>query len=220
MHRLGPAHSSCMVAMTNLKRTFAFISPDNERAAIVSILAALLICSATLNILLARKAENLGLALAEAEAEGVLKIGAVLPQLEVRDSSGSLARINYAGSERPTVLHVISPQCVWCTRNIPNMKALAEHAKGEYRLITISLSDAGLREYIGKYGLAEPIYGGIPDSEKLIYKLHGTPQTIVVSPEGKVLKHWKGAYSGNTQAEVEEYFHLRLPGLAEVGTDS
>jgi hypothetical protein len=43
--------------------------------------------------------------------------------------------------------------------------------------------------------------------------LGSTPQTIVISPEGRVLKNWTGSYGEQVQAELEEYFQIRLPGL-------
>lgn len=58
-----------------------------------------------------------------------------------------------------------------------------------------------------------PVYKDLTELSKLTYKLGATPQTIVVSPEGKVIKNWMGAYSGDKAREVEEYFNVRLPGL-------
>ncbi len=42
-----------------------------------------------------------------------------------------------------------------------------------------------------------------------------TPQTIVISPQGKVLKSWVGAYHDKTQREVETEFGVLLPGLPQ-----
>jgi len=44
--------------------------------------------------------------------------------------------------------------------------------------------------------------------------LGSTPQTIVISAEGRVLKNWKGAYGERVQPDVEAYFGIRLPGLS------
>jgi hypothetical protein len=44
--------------------------------------------------------------------------------------------------------------------------------------------------------------------------------TAVISPEGKVLAVWIGAWTGRNQTEVENYFHLRLPGLKELNASS
>jgi hypothetical protein len=43
----------------------------------------------------------------------------------------------------------------------------------------------------------------------------GTPRTLVVSREGKVVATWFGAYGGDLRRKVEEYFQLSLPGLSE-----
>ena len=46
--------------------------------------------------------------------------------------------------------------------------------------------------------------------------LGNTPQTIVVSPEGEILKVWMGAYLEEMQPEVEAFFGLNLPGLTSL----
>jgi hypothetical protein len=38
----------------------------------------------------------------------------------------------------------------------------------------------------------------------------------VISPEGKVLQDWAGAYVGDQKSEVEAFFHVSLPGLKEL----
>ena len=53
-------------------------------------------------------------------------------------------------------------------------------------------------------------------SEDNAYRLSGTPQTIVVSSRGEVMKNWNGAYVGDVKHEVESYFGIILPGLNEV----
>jgi len=47
------------------------------------------------------------------------------------------------------------------------------------------------------------------------YKVGGTPNTLVISPEGRVLKNWRGAYMDDLQREVEQYFEVELPGIRE-----
>jgi hypothetical protein len=37
-----------------------------------------------------------------------------------------------------------------------------------------------------------------------------------VSSDGKIIKSWFGAYSGDLQREVEEYFKTHLPGIVGV----
>ena len=57
------------------------------------------------------------------------------------------------------------------------------------------------------------IYHSPRDEVKVTYGLNSTPSTIVVSPAGKILQYWRGAYSEDVQAEVEQFFQVKLPGL-------
>jgi hypothetical protein len=41
-----------------------------------------------------------------------------------------------------------------------------------------------------------------------------TPQTLLVSPEGKLVRRWQGAYT-DSQGEVEKALGVRLPGLGD-----
>jgi hypothetical protein len=59
-----------------------------------------------------------------------------------------------------------------------------------------------------------PTYTGVSAQTRQEYRLFSTPSTLVVK-DGKILKYWRGAYSGDLQHEVEDFFHLRLPGLIQ-----
>lgn len=184
-----------------------------------SLLTILLLCSLALNFQLARKVASLKESLATSPGGGRLTVGDPVPPIEAKDLDQRPAVISYLGSEQPTVLYVFSPQCGWCSRNLQNMKALAESARGRYRFAMLSLSRNSLREYVAENGLGDiPVYGDLSEGVKEAYKITGTPRTIVVSNEGRVLKVWAGAYAGATQKEVEEYFNLKLPGLTELKT--
>jgi hypothetical protein len=55
----------------------------------------------------------------------------------------------------------------------------------------------------------------LPFSVTSAYKSSGTPETIIISPEGRVVRAWPGAYTGQFQHEVENFFNVSLPGLNE-----
>jgi len=97
-----------------------------------------------------------------------------------------------------------------------NLKALVDQENGRYRFIGLSLSNEGLAEYVAKNDLNLRIYSGLSDETKRAYKLSGTPETIAVSTEGKVLQSWMGAYVGEQKKEIETYFNVTLPGLREL----
>lgn len=129
---------------------------------------------------------------------------------------GKQQTISYAASDKPTVFYVLSPTCVWCERNKANIEKLAELKGNDFRFIGLSLTDAGLKQYIEGHHLNFPMYTRLTSETIDSFGLGGTPQTIVVSPKGLVLKNWKGAYIDVTQPEVEAYFGIRLPGLTSV----
>jgi len=126
---------------------------------------------------------------------------------------GKQQTISYAATDKPTVFYVLSPTCVWCERNKANIEKLVELKGNDYQFIGLSLTEAGLKEYAEGHHLKFPIYTRLTSKTIDSLGLGGTPQTIVISPEGLVLKNWKGAYAELTQPEVEAYFGLRLPGL-------
>lgn len=148
-------------------------------------------------------------------ADYQLKIGASVPPIIGRRLDGQLETISYQGANEPTVLYIFTPPCAWCARNMDNFKALADKGSAHYRFIGLSLSQQDLADYVAKNKLTLPVYSGLSPETLAAYKLGSTPQTIVISPEGKVLQTWPGAYVGDQKLQVETFFHVSLPGLRE-----
>lgn len=132
-------------------------------------------------------------------------------------ADGKSLTISYDGTNKPTVLYVLSPSCIWCRRNQANIDKIAETKANDFRFIGLSLGEEGLKEYAEQYGLKFPVYAGLTKETVQSLGLGGTPQTIVVSSEGNVLKVWSGAYLENMQPEVEAFFGIQLPGLTSAG---
>lgn len=127
--------------------------------------------------------------------------------------SGKQEAISYADAGKPTVFYVFSPSCVWCDRNTQNINALAGMKGESFRFIGLSLAEEGLAAYVQSHHLTFPVYKNLtPEAVKML-GLGTTPQTIVISPDGQVLKNWSGAYVKPLQPQVEEFFGVRLPGL-------
>lgn len=82
------------------------------------------------------------------------------------------------------------------------------------------MSNKDLHGYVSTHKLDFPIYSDIDSGTKSIYKFSGTPQTLVISKEGKVLKVWNGAFMNDLQKEIEGYFHLSLPGLENISNST
>ncbi len=183
----------------------------------VTILAILLLCSALLNVILGRKVKDLNYGTlylkAEISSARGLNPGDKAPPIEATDIEGRPATITHLGSDSPSIIYIFTPSCAWCTRNLNNIRTLSIQTRANYRFIGLSLSSKGLREYVSQNGLDFPIYTDPIGVTALAYK-GGTPRTLVVSSEGRILESWFGAYTGEIQQQVEEYFKTRLPGVA------
>lgn len=82
-----------------------------------------------------------------------------------------------------------------------------------YHFIGLSLGNANLEAYLSARKLTFPVYSKLSKDTIRDLKLSSTPQTIVVSPEGRVIKNWVGAYGENLRPEVENFFAVKLPGI-------
>jgi peroxiredoxin len=179
----------------------------------IAALTSLLVISVVLNVLLARRVHQFNSAQSVALAERVIKVGTSAPPITANRLGGGSETISYSVGDRPTVLYVFTPQCVWCTRNLDNLKTLIGKKRSDYRFIGISLTDDGVDKYVAEKGLGIPIYTGPSAEARAAYKLGSTPETIVVSPQGKVIQVWPGAYVGEFKSQVELYFRVTLPGI-------
>lgn len=182
------------------------------------LLAAMLVVSVGINIGLAYKLYRLSDAretlLSRLEALR-LPSGTTVPTFSARritNSESAVETINYAGTDRPTVLYVLSSTCGWCVRNEDSINRLIAEKSSEYRFIAISLDEDGAAgEPVHPAGI--PLYTGISEDVKQAYNMGGTPQTIVVSPLGVVLANWNGAYRGRQKQGIERFFDIELPDL-------
>ncbi|HEV8429367.1 MAG TPA: TlpA disulfide reductase family protein [Pyrinomonadaceae bacterium] len=141
--------------------------------------------------------------------------GSGLPALEATSLSGTPINFSYSDSSLPTVIYVFSTSCGWCDRNIENINFLATNRRDSYRFIGLSIDRdvSQLSDYVTKAKLPFPIYHSPSPLMWNDYKLGGTPMTIVVSPEGKVLDDWSGAYAQAIGKNVESFFKIKLPGI-------
>jgi hypothetical protein len=73
-----------------------------------------------------------------------------------------------------------------------------------------------LGKYVAENGLGIPgieVISDLPTGLTQAYSLGPTPETIVLSPEGRVVALWEGALHGRSQIEAEKFFDVKLPGL-------
>lgn len=142
-----------------------------------------------------------------------LPVGAAVPPIKAQSLDGEEATISYEDGPQPLVIYVFTPQCPWCSRNLANLKTILAQKHDSYRFIALSLNDKDVKKYVAEKQIDIPIFTNPGAEAREQYRLGSTPQTIIVSPDGKVLQNWVGAYTGARQAEVERFFGVSLPGL-------
>lgn len=171
----------------------------------------LLAASLSLNVVLGWKVTFYN---RSSDAKNRLVEGMSVPPITVSSvSDDRQVTITYGNTDKPTVLYMWTPSCQWCARNLKNINKLASLRGDSYHFVAVSLSDVRLKEYLDANKFEFSVYKHISPEKAQQLGLGSTPQTIIVSPEGKVLKNWIGAYGEALQPEVEKYFNVSLPGL-------
>lgn len=177
------------------------------------VLLLLLGTSLGLNLLLAHRMRQVETRINGTLFHDQLQIGALVPPIIAKGLDGRSATVTYTGNARPTVLYIFTPQCGWCARNSANFMALLKARDQDNRFIALSLSEIGLQEYVRNNKLTIPVFAGLSSEMISAYKLSGTPQTLVISPEGRVVKNWQGAWISKQKSDIEAFFHVTLPGV-------
>jgi len=180
-----------------------------------SVVAAMLLltASAALNVVQARRISLLHSLVTQIKGEGLLAQGAVVPPLSVRTIDAKEQQVRFDDTNKPTVIYFFSPACGWCAKNLQNIKTLSTAAGTRFRFIGVSAVDQGLKEYLTRTDLGFPVYMTPSEASLKAFKFGGTPGTLVISPDGHVLKNWPGAYMGDDQKAIQAYFGVSLPGL-------
>lgn len=146
-------------------------------------------------------------------SQSTVAVGEKVPALTAADLSGRKIELTWSSDQRPTILYVFSPSCVWCTRNLKNIKALSLAREADYRFIGLSLSTLNLKEYVASNDLNFPVYSYVSWSKAEQFNAGGTPATLIISHDGTVKELWLGAYAGSTKNKVEERMRVHLPGV-------
>lgn len=108
----------------------------------------------------------------------------MLPPIRGRDLAGENAEVRYGREQLPTVVYVFRPSCVWCRRNRANIESLLSRTRDHYRFIGVSLARSGLATSQAAFPF--PVYTDISSETTAAYGLGATPQTIVLTNEGRV----------------------------------
>jgi peroxiredoxin len=190
--------------------------PDRREAREIpwsGVLAALLVVSVGLNVWLVRSLAQMR-ASQPAIFRGIAMGTKVAPFSARNVRTGTTDVIRYDNDRRPTVLYVFSPQCRWCVRHLPDIQNLVAQKSDGYHFLGVSLTEKGVLPYVEGHAISFPVYAGLSEETIRSYRLGSTPQTLVISPEGRVVKSWLGTFQGEWRHDVETYFGVSLPVVA------
>jgi len=146
--------------------------------------------------------------------ERVLRLGKAAPPIIAKDLRGQAVTLTFDRDDPPTVLYFFSPKCTLCTANIASVTALHTALPPVWRFVGVSTIDSGLDPYLAVHKITFPVITAIRDEARRYYFVGITPETIVVR-NGTIARNWVGTYGGRTQHEIERYFGLRLPMVAQ-----
>jgi hypothetical protein len=175
------------------------------------ILPGLLACSLGANLWLTHRLRSTEDDLVKASR---LTPGEVIPALEARLESGEPRRLEWGG-RKVTLIYYFDPGCGWCVRNGAAFEALAAQIGAEADVYSYTPDLRGLNEFRLRTHHSGTVITDDRADIRRVLRLHGTPQTLVIDHAGRVLKNWSGAYVGSTKAEIQNYFHVNIPELAE-----
>lgn len=158
----------------------------------------------------------------QSQQRPILPSGTQLGDLRGHSETGDEVQVQLVDSDRPTLLYVVTPSCIWCTRNRDNFLKLAAERSGQYNIVLLSLTNAGFPPYVDAlrpmWRDAEVrVLTGLSREVRGRMMLGSTPQTMVVGTDGRIIENWVGAYTGDTLIAVENFFLLQMPGLGDGG---
>lgn len=173
----------------------------------------LVVVSLALNFALARRVRLLEGVIARISADReVLKVGSQMQPAEVVSANKSTEHLRYSDTTLPTVVYVMSPECVWCRRNTQNMNALVAQSGRSYRVVIVSSQGDGIDNFRRAYGVTANIWPLAANVDNALRELP-TPTTLLVSPTGKILAKWSGAFGDSVRTDIQKQLNVTLPGL-------
>ena len=132
------------------------------------------------NVLLGWRVKSLSLGTPPRQAHDGMSV-----ELKVRTLSGQINSLAFSKNQ-PTILYVFRPDCQWCAANLDNIRSFSRQRATTVQFIGISTTDEGLKTYLAQFPLPFPVYIVNESSELSKLDLIGTPQTIELSPDGKI----------------------------------
>jgi hypothetical protein len=183
----------------------------------IFVIVVLVAGSLYLNVVQWNKTHKLLTKLQDAALLEPWKPGDELPPLSSETTNDGAAELLGAQLSRPRVLYWTSPRCGWSTLNEPSFRRLYELEHEQFDFVAIVSTSETLTEARSMWNAPYPILAPPPPALQRQARFSGTPSTLVVDRQRRVLRSWDGAYLGDIKSDVEAFFHVTLPTLTPKG---
>jgi hypothetical protein len=193
-------HFSLTTDMTLTKRF-----PDAKAV----MLTALMVASTAMNVILSLECAHLREIVRSIQAGRSLpKVKA--PPFNAKSMDGST--ITFAFPREMLILYAFSPTCVWSRRNHPNAVSLSKKLGSRADFVAVSLIDSKtlLETYVTEHRSSFPVLFAVTPALKKDLQMGITPQLLVLSPVGELLKVWSGPFVDRNREEIETFLHIKI----------
>ena len=114
--------------------------------------------------------------------------------------------------EKMLILYAFSPTCVWSHRNYPNAVSLSKKLGTQADFVAVSLIDNQtlLETYVVEHRCPFSVLFGVTPTLKKDLRMGITPQLLVLSSTGELLKVWSGTFVDKNREEIEAFLHVKI----------
>ena len=132
--------------------------------------------------------------------------GAQVPDLRGVDVEGKPVEVLYGKDSRKVLVMVFSPTCPFCDQNWPKwQQVISSLDPSAIRPVLVDVTSTTTAGFISQHQLSSlPVILKADPRDTMDYRMHLTPQTILVDPNGKVEKVWTGVMTDSAVADLKQ----------------
>jgi peroxiredoxin len=133
--------------------------------------------------------------------------GAQMPDLRGTDLEGKPVEVLYGKDSRKVLVLVFSPTCPFCDQNWPKwQQVISSLDRSAVRPVLVDVTSTTTAGFVSQHQLSSlPVILKADPRATVDYRMHLTPQTILVDPNGKVEKVWTGVLNDSSLADLKQH---------------
>jgi hypothetical protein len=174
------------------------------------VVLALMLASAAINIALSLECARLRETLRDVQSHRSVP-KAKLTSFTAKSIDGRPTGFTFP-REKMVLLYAFSPTCVWSRRNHPYAVSLSKKLgmRADFAAVSLSNDRSLLEAYIAEHPCPFPTLIGVSSALKRDLNMGVTPQLLVLSPAGELVKVWSGAFVDKNREEIEAFLHVKI----------